>query len=68
MARGAVTARLATAEEADLLDVAPRSPLLVEERTVTDDQGRPLEVTESRYSGERYVFDVELTSNGRPPV
>lgn len=68
VARGAVTARLATADEAELLDVAPRSPLLVEERTVTDDQGRPLEVTESRYSGERYVFDVELTSNGRAPA
>ena len=40
------------------------SPLLVERRLIIDAEGRPLELTSSRYPGDRYgldvAFDVEL--------
>jgi GntR family transcriptional regulator len=60
VARGSVTSRLATAEEAALLELAPPAALLVEQRLISDADGIPVELTESRYAGERYVFDVEL--------
>ena len=58
--RGSLTARLATADEARLLELPARAALLVEQRLITDAAGVPLESTESAYAGERYVFDVEL--------
>ena len=60
VARGTLTCRLASAEEARLLEIARAGPLLVERRLVTDQDGQPLELTESVYAGERYVFDVQL--------
>jgi GntR family transcriptional regulator len=60
LARGyaTLTAEAATAEDARLLGVRTRDPLLVERRVVRDDHGRPLERTESRYPGDRYGLDV----------
>jgi GntR family transcriptional regulator len=49
-------------DEARLLGVAARSPLLVERRVVLDQHGVPLESTESRYASERYAIGVELTA------
>jgi DNA-binding GntR family transcriptional regulator len=60
VARGSVTARLSTAEEQELLALPSRSALLIEQRTITDQDGAPVERTETRYSSDRYVFDVEL--------
>jgi len=60
IARGSVTARLSTAEEQELLMLPSRSALLIEQRTITDKHGAPVERTETRYSSDRYVFDVEL--------
>ncbi len=60
IARGLVTARLSTAEEQELLMLPSRSALLIEQRTITDQHGGPVERTETRYSSDRYVFDVEL--------
>jgi GntR family transcriptional regulator len=60
IARGSVTARLSTAEEQELLMLPSRSALLIEQRTITDQDGAPVERTETRYSSDRYVFDVEL--------
>ena len=43
-----------------------RLPLLVEQRVIHDQDGRPLELTESRYAGDRYGLDVRSTSSCRP--
>ena len=59
-----VNAVPATADDARLLAVAKGSPILVERRVINDAQGRAIEVTESRYGGDRYAmnvrFDVEV--------
>jgi GntR family transcriptional regulator len=60
LAQGTLTAAAARAEEAALLNVPEGAPLLVERRTVFDQADGPLEFTESRYVGGRYLFDVEL--------
>jgi len=62
----ALAAEPATAEDARLLRVRKGAPLLVERRLINDQNGMPLELTESRYVGSRYGidvdFDVELPS------
>jgi GntR family transcriptional regulator len=66
MGRARLGAEAAGAEDAELLRVAPGSPLLVEKRVIHDQDGNPLELCESRYAGDRYgldvQFDVELGS------
>lgn len=59
-ARGAISPHAATEEDAATLDIAPGAPLIVESRLVFDDQNTPIELTETRYSPTRYVFDIEL--------
>ena len=65
--RARLGAESATPADALLLDVPEGSPLLVEKRVIHDQDGRPLELCESRYAGERYgldvQFDVELPSS-----
>lgn len=56
-----ITARLATTEEARLLDISPRGPLLIERRVIRDTTGAPLESTETIYVPERYVIDATFT-------
>ncbi|MCZ4494437.1 MAG: putative GntR-family transcriptional regulator [Conexibacter sp.] len=50
--------------DAKLLGLRTGAPLLVERRLIFDHNGVPLELTESRYAGDRYrldvSFDVEL--------
>jgi GntR family transcriptional regulator len=62
----ALAAEPAGAEDARLLRVRKGAPLLVERRLIHDQDGKPLELTESRYVGARYGidvdFDVELPS------
>jgi GntR family transcriptional regulator len=67
--RARLGAEAAGPEDALLLGVPEGSPLLVEKRVIHDQDGRPLELCESRYAGDRYgldvQFDVELpSSNG----
>jgi GntR family transcriptional regulator len=61
--RGSLSAEAAGPEDARLLGVKRGRPLLVERRLIYDQDGEPLEWTETRYVGERYgldvVFDVE---------
>ena len=57
-ATGYVTARLATLEEAQLLDLTTPAALLVEARLITDLNGRPVESTETAYVGSRWVIDT----------
>jgi GntR family transcriptional regulator len=59
-ARGTLSSHLATDADAELLGVPAGSPLLVERRVVFDQDERPIERTETRYSPTRYVFEVEL--------
>lgn len=65
-ATGSLTARLVTAEEAELLLVSPLAALLVERRLITDTDGEPIERTETRYAGDRYIFDVNLRRDPPP--
>jgi len=56
----ALAAESASAEDARLLRVRKGAPLLVERRLIHDQDGKPLEWTESRYAGSRYGIDVEF--------
>ncbi len=58
--RAALVAEAATADDAELLGVAKGDPLLVERRLIRDQDGEPLEMTESRYVGARYGLDVDF--------
>jgi GntR family transcriptional regulator len=66
MGRARLGAEAAGPEDSSLLGVPEGSPLLVEKRVIHDQDGRPLELCESRYAGDRYgldvQFDVELPS------
>ena len=55
-----LNAERATAEDAKLLGVRAGEPLLVERRLINDQDGVPLELTESRYVGTRYGLDVDF--------
>jgi len=56
----ALAAEAASAEDARLLRIRKGAPLLVERRLIHDQDGKPLEWTESRYVGSRYGIDVEF--------
>lgn len=58
--QGTLTADSAARDEAKLLGVSSGAALLVERRLITDQDGRPLELTESRYVADRYVVDVDF--------
>jgi GntR family transcriptional regulator len=58
--RAAISAEAATAEDAKLLGVKRGDPLLVERRLIRDQDGAPIELTESRYVGTRYGLDVDF--------
>lgn len=58
--RAELAAEAATAEDARLLRVRKGAPLLVERRLIHDQDGEPLEWTESRYVGSRYGIDVDF--------
>jgi GntR family transcriptional regulator len=67
--RATLTAETAGAQDARLLSVKRGAPLLVEKRLISDQDGSPLELTESRYAATRYAlgvdFEVELALDGR---
>ena len=56
-----VQAGVATEAEAGLLAIAPGDPVLRIERRSFLANGRPIEVTQSAYRGDRYDFVAELT-------
>jgi GntR family transcriptional regulator len=58
--RATVSAHSASAEEARLLEIKKGDALLVERRLIRDQDGEPLELTESRYVGSRYGLDVDF--------
>jgi GntR family transcriptional regulator len=58
--RAALAAEAASPEDAKLLEIKKGDPLLVERRLIRDQDGEPLEWTESRYVGARYGLDVDF--------
>lgn len=58
--RAALVAEIATVEDARYLRIRKGAPLLVERRLIHDQDGKPLEWTESRYVGSRYTIDVDF--------
>ncbi|MEW9548387.1 GntR family transcriptional regulator [Nonomuraea sp. NPDC050783] len=59
-ATGTLVAVNAGAEDAELLQVEPGAALLVEERLIVNQNGQPLEKTQTRYLGDEFVFHVTL--------
>ena len=55
-----ISAETVEKAEAKLLAVSPGAALLVERRLIADQNGRPLELTETRYVAERYALDVDF--------
>jgi DNA-binding GntR family transcriptional regulator len=55
-----IGARLARAEEARLLEEAPRAALLTMQRTAFDDVGVPVEFGRHVYRASRYDFETTL--------
>ena len=60
VARGSLRPEPAAEEDAEHFGVPLGTPLLVEYRVVHDDDDVPIEMTSTRYSPSRYVFDIEL--------
>jgi GntR family transcriptional regulator len=59
-AHAEVSARRATRRERDLLGLPPSGIVISERRTIFDQDGRPLERTETRYAAGRYTFRAIL--------
>jgi GntR family transcriptional regulator len=59
--RATITAQSATATDARRLKVRRNAALLVERRLILDTDGRPVELTESRYAAGRYGLDVRFS-------
>jgi GntR family transcriptional regulator len=57
---GTQVAAVADAEDAELLALPVGAPLFIERRLVSTDDDTPIERTESRYAGSRFVFHIEL--------
>ncbi len=55
-----VLARAATQQEKTLLELDEGDPVLCEHRVIYDQNGDPLEHTETRYAADRYVFNVTM--------
>ena len=60
-ARQSIGAALVTAADAAALDVAPGSPVLVAERVTSDEDGRPVLVSEHVFPAHRTRFVADLT-------
>jgi GntR family transcriptional regulator len=63
--RATIASEPATADDARWLKMRKGDPMLVERRLILDQEGRPLEFTESRYPADRYALDVDFVVEGR---
>lgn len=63
-----ISAAVADEREAQLLDVDANSALLIEQRLILDQHGRPLELTDSRYVAARYGLDVAFVVEAETPA
>ncbi|HEX2645701.1 MAG TPA: GntR family transcriptional regulator [Candidatus Dormibacteraeota bacterium] len=62
--RATIASEPATADDARWLRMRKGDPMLVERRIILDQEGRPLEFTESRYPADRYALDVDFVVEG----
>lgn len=60
-ATGTLIAANAGQDDAELLGVQPAAALLVEERLILNQNGQPLENTQTRYAGGEFVFHIALS-------
>lgn len=67
-ATGTQVAELAGKDDSELLEIPFRGALFVETRLITTSDGSPMEYTQSRYAGSRFVFHIELVAPDAPPV
>lgn len=67
-AHSRVSARRVTARERELLELAPGEVVLLERRIISDQNGVPLEYTETRYAASRYEFEAVLRRNDHDEV
>jgi GntR family transcriptional regulator len=58
--RATISAESASADDARWLEMRKGDPMLVERRVIVDQEGRPVEFTESRYPADRYALDVDF--------
>lgn len=63
-AHAEVSARRATKRERELLDLPPGGIIITERRTIYDDEGLPLERTQTHYAASRYSFRAILRDDG----
>jgi len=61
-ARHTIDAIPATAEDARLLDIPRRTPLLRQRRASTSQTGQPLEWSDDRYRGDVVAFVIDNTA------
>lgn len=62
-ARQSLEPVVATEYEAELLDVAPGAPLMLERRLSLDQEDRPVEYGRDLYRGDRFRFITEMAPN-----
>lgn len=62
--RATIASEPAGADDARWLKMRKGDPMLVERRIILDQEGRPLEFTESRYPADRYALDVDFVVEG----
>jgi GntR family transcriptional regulator len=60
-----ISARNATTEEIRLLELRPKSAVLVERRIISDQREQPIEFTTTVYHPDRYVIDAVFTLEGK---
>jgi GntR family transcriptional regulator len=60
-ATGTQVAALAEPDDAELLSIRVNAALLIERRLITNQNGLPLEKTETRYVGDEFVFHIVLS-------
>src|SRR5690242_3694982 len=65
--RATIASEPATADDARWLKMRKGDPMLVERRIILDQEGHPLEFTESRYPADRYALDVDFVVEGQGP-
>ncbi len=63
--RATIASEPATADDARQLKMRKGDPMLVERRLILDQEGNPLEFTESRYPADRYALDVDFVVEGQ---
>lgn len=61
-----ISARAATTLESKLLELPSKSPVLVEKRIISDQNGRPVESTMTVYHPDRYIIDAVFTLAEQP--